>query len=555
MFALRASLLLSAASTAVSYFLSAPTDLLETTGFLGLPVRFKEVPTGICELDPNHIFFWFFEARNTDPSKAPLTAKIAGGPGGSSMGEVFAHDGPCYIDGDGKVVHNPYSWSNMSNMIYIDQPTQVPDEFQNHDWNDRLTPSRLDFRIVFRSMATSIPSEHTCTLPCPCSRHLTTFSGAIIGLPDATCPDYVPDPETCGTYSYPNYTLTADSTRNAAPNFWKTLQGFMGAFPQYSRNGFHLSTDSYGGRYGSIFSEYITTQNAKNISGARHIPLESLSIGNGWFDSAIQHQSYYNFTYVPGNTYDYFPYNASKQSQLYNNLYGPGNCIDRIKHCAATGIDKICANAEDFCSRQVATFYMENADRHQTDVRGLPQDPLYNTFYSWYLNLAEVHAALGVREDGILSILRRLVEQNVTVMFYAGDADYICNWLGVEAVAEELNTPGFSSAGYVNLTTSDNKVHGQVKQAGKFSFTRIYEAGQFVSFSQPLTMFEVFGRVINGQDVATGRVTVEQGYTTVGTKKSEFREGSPTTYVQALPDEGAGEGGHGAVEQEKETQA
>ncbi|KAK6585488.1 hypothetical protein PZA11_002215 [Diplocarpon coronariae] len=555
MFALRASLLLSAASTAVSYFLSAPTDLLETTGFLGLPVRFKEVPTGICELDPNvksysgyvdvseneHIFFWFFEARNTDPSKAPLTAKIAGGPGGSSMGEVFAHDGPCYIDGDGKVVHNPYSWSNMSNMIYIDQPTQTGFSYS-----------------------------------VPVNGYLDPY-GAIIGLPDATCPDYVPDPETCGTYSYPNYTLTADSTRNAAPNFWKTLQGFMGAFPQYSRNGFHLSTDSYGGRYGSIFSEYITTQNAKNISGARHIPLESLSIGNGWFDSAIQHQSYYNFTVSPGNTYDYFPYNASKQSQLYNNLYGPGNCIDRIKHCAATGIDKICAHAEDFCSRQVATFYMENADRHQTDVRGLPQDPLYNTFYSWYLNLAEVHAALGVyqnftiisdtvhesfgttgdgsREDGILSILRRLVEQNVTVMFYAGDADYICNWLGVEAVAEELNTPGFSSAGYVNLTTSDNKVHGQVKQAGKFSFTRIYEAGQFVSFSQPLTMFEVFGRVINGQDVATGRVTVEQGYTTVGTKKSEFREGSPTTYVQALPDEGAGEGGHGAVEQEKETQA
>ena len=53
----------------------------------------------------------------------------------------------------------------------------------------------------------------------------------------------------------------------------------MGAFPQYSRHGFHFSSESYGGHYGPIFNEYIEEQNAKNISGAHKISLETVLIG------------------------------------------------------------------------------------------------------------------------------------------------------------------------------------------------------------------------------------------------------------------------------------
>lgn len=132
----------------------------------------------------------------------------------------------------------------------------------------------------------------------------------------------------------PDETLTANTTANAAENFWLTLQGFMGAFPQYSRQGFHFSSESYGGHYGPIFNDFIETQNALNLTGAHKISLETVVIGNGWYDPLIQYQAYYNFTVFPGNTYDYSPFNASLQSQFYNNLYGPGNCVDQIKDCA-----------------------------------------------------------------------------------------------------------------------------------------------------------------------------------------------------------------------------
>lgn len=71
----------SVISATVAQFVPAPTDLIGKAGYAGVNIRYKEVPTGICELDPTvksysgyadveenqHIFFWFFGTSSQCP--------------------------------------------------------------------------------------------------------------------------------------------------------------------------------------------------------------------------------------------------------------------------------------------------------------------------------------------------------------------------------------------------------------------------------------------------------------------------------------------------------
>lgn len=245
---------------AVAQFVPEPTNFIKKSGHAGINVRYKEVPTGICEQDPDvksysgfvdvseneHIFFWFFEARSVEPTAAPLTIWINGGPGSSSMIGLFQELGPCGVDYEGNVYNNPYAWNNISNMIFIDQPTTTG----------------LSYSI-------------------PVPGYQDASSGDLVALPNATCPGYA-DPLTCGTYNVYNTSLTANSTPAAAPNFYLTLQGFTGAFPQYSSNGVYFTTESYGGHYAPVFSRYILEQNKMNKPGTAPIDLRAVRFHSLW---------------------------------------------------------------------------------------------------------------------------------------------------------------------------------------------------------------------------------------------------------------------------------
>jgi len=321
---------------------------------------------------------------------------------------LFQELGPCGIGPDLKPFDNPYSWTNASNMLFIDEPTQVGFSY---------------------------------SIPVP---GFQDGNDAIVQLPNNTCPDYAQRFETCGTYSSPNHTLTVNSTAGAAPSMWKTLQGFMGAFPQYSRRGVSFTTESYGGHYAPIFNSYFLDQNAKNITGAHPIHLENVLIGNGWFDPLVQYQAYYNYSVYPGNTYDYDPYNNTIKAEWYNNLYGPGNCVDRTKDCYATGQNSICAAADDFCFHKVESPFDDYSGRDEYDMRELTPDPFPYSYFEDYLNLPRVQKAIGAyqnyssrsdtvsaafantgdddRPSGTIAACQKLLEAGVQVMLYYGDA-------------------------------------------------------------------------------------------------------------------------------------
>ncbi len=83
----------------------------------------------ISENDENNmLFYWLFEAKS-NAKEAPLVVWLNGGPGCSSMDGLFLEHGPIKVferkDESGQLYEvklNPYSWNNLANVVYIDQP-------------------------------------------------------------------------------------------------------------------------------------------------------------------------------------------------------------------------------------------------------------------------------------------------------------------------------------------------------------------------------------------------------------------------------------------------
>ncbi|KAL8688976.1 MAG: hypothetical protein Q9218_005246, partial [Villophora microphyllina] len=68
------------------------------------------------------LFFWFFPTDNPAASNE-ITIWLQGGPGCSSMAGLLQENGPIsWQPGTSAPIRNPYSWTNLTNMVWVDQP-------------------------------------------------------------------------------------------------------------------------------------------------------------------------------------------------------------------------------------------------------------------------------------------------------------------------------------------------------------------------------------------------------------------------------------------------
>lgn len=68
------------------------------------------------------LYFWFFPSQNP-AAENDITIWLNGGPGCSSLEGFFQENGPVIWQyGTFKPVPNPYSWVNLTNMIWVEQP-------------------------------------------------------------------------------------------------------------------------------------------------------------------------------------------------------------------------------------------------------------------------------------------------------------------------------------------------------------------------------------------------------------------------------------------------
>ncbi|GMI93754.1 serine carboxypeptidase-like 44 [Hibiscus trionum] len=87
-------------------------------------VDFKQF-SGYIDVDPiagKSLFYYFVEAES-DPINQPITIWLTGGPGCSSVGDGFVGVGPFITTNNAiGLKRNPYAWTKVSNVLFIDSP-------------------------------------------------------------------------------------------------------------------------------------------------------------------------------------------------------------------------------------------------------------------------------------------------------------------------------------------------------------------------------------------------------------------------------------------------
>lgn len=106
--------------------------------------------------------------------------------------------------------------------------------------------------------------------------------------------------------------------------------------------------------------------------------------------------------------------------------------------------------------------------------------------------------------------LQEMLTRGIRIALVYGDADWICNWFGGEAVSKAVNytmTTEFNAATYTPFLV-DGTQYGETREVGNFSFTRIYEAGHEIPYYQPEAALAFFNRSIFDFNIADGSVKI-----------------------------------------------
>merc|ERR1712070_1250666 len=94
-----------------------------------------------------------------------------------------------------------------------------------------------------------------------------------------------------------------------------------------------------------------------------------------------------------------------------------------------------------------------------------------------------------------------LLHDNIGVLIYAGDCDFICNWLGNKAWTKALNwskTEEFNKADDKDWQL-DGKTVARLRSAGDFHFMQVFYAGHMVPMNQPAASVAMVNAFISGK--------------------------------------------------------
>ncbi|GET87754.1 serine carboxypeptidase, putative [Leishmania tarentolae] len=402
-----------------------------------------------------HSFYWLFGPRKwpSDGRAPPVILWMTGGPGCSSTLALLMELGPCMMNADsGELIHNAYGWNDEAYLLFVDQPTGVG-------------------------------------------------------------------------YSYGDKFNYVGNESGVAEDMYHFLQLFAQRFTSPSitgANDFYIIGESYGGHYVPSVGYRILMGNKRG--DGLHINLKGIAVGNGLTDPYTQLPFYAETAYHWCKEKLGAPCITEKQYEEMLSLIPA--CQEKVKKCNEGPDDSSMSCSVAYALFNEYVSYYQSTGRNSYDI-GKPCIgdlcyPMQNSvdFYNdltvkaslgassaiqWSLCNGEVHTLF--ERDFMRNFnytIPPMLDMGIRVLIYAGDMDFICNWLGNEAWVKALQWFGadrFNAAPNVEFAVS-GRWAGQERTYGGLSFVRIYDAGHMVPMDQPEVALFMVHRFLNNQSLA-----------------------------------------------------
>lgn len=385
-------------------------------------------------------------ASDFDPA-VPLVVWLTGGPGCSSSLALLSENGPCKVNPDGETTSvNPHSWTESAHVLWLDQPADVGYSYgQGNDSNEEMI------------------SE------------------------DAY------------------YFLQA----------WFKSGGGM----KYKDSPLYIVGESYGGHYAPAIAHRIWRGNNDLTAGLARLNLRGLAVGNGLTDPEEQYKWYAEMAYKNSHNMPVISedtYNMMKQSEPM--------CTKGIAQCNSGDglLDSFaCQAAFLYCNTALTTPYRATGLNPYDIRKECGDNPLCYDFshIEKFMNSESTKEALHVKEHdptwqtcnmminlsfhvdwmkNFAPYVADLLNAGIPALIYAGDVDFVCNYLGNRAWTLKLDwdhKPDFNAAQEKDW----NGGGGLARSSNGLTFLQVYDAGHMVPTDQPEQALHMITQFLNGQ--------------------------------------------------------
>ncbi|XP_017491636.1 PREDICTED: lysosomal protective protein-like, partial [Rhagoletis zephyria] len=322
---------------------------------------------------------------------------------------------------------------------------------------------------------------------------------------------YLESPAGVGFSYNANGQYKTDDKQTAELNF-EALKSFFQKFPQYAKNDFYITGESYGG-------VYVPTLAEKCLDRKFPAPFKGFAVGNGYLDQKLLGNSWLQFVYYHGlvdtplweklveecchdgtklRKCDFV--GSEKKScqklieKIHNNFNSaPINVYNIYAVCNQSSIRRDELTPEQVARRFLVTNLLQLDADYVNQLKDSPPCLNYDSLQD-YLNRKDVRHALHIRPQSLswtpcnpnidytnqykslAKVVRKLVSSGLKGLIYNGDVDTACNYLGDEWFAEEL---GFKTIREFEpwLVNATGQVGGFVKIFDGFAYTTIRGSG------------------------------------------------------------------------------